>query len=647
MSGSTTGGGGGPAPARSAAVDGIRGAAALALLTVHVAMFSGLFGSRFYGPEQPPSNFWGAFVVSGFPSFIGVFFVLPAMYLYLPLAKAIIAGRPRPTGQGRAFVKRLLKLLPAYYVLVLVCMVALNRDEIDGPWFVLRPLLLLQVYLPSPFTPKLMNGLEITWTVPTMVQWYALLPVIAWVAHRFARRGTTPRARAARLMLPVPVLVAIGVTWVFVVKSNGWDNRIVFWWPQGFAPTMGIGMALAIGLALAKVAPDQTPRVLRAAASRPGLFWLGAAVTYLVNCARPFSVIGMDAIYSTAGLLVTYLMVAAFGLFAVTPLVAPGGRGGPRIVMALLRSGPLVHAGRVSYGIYLWHFAVMHFYLQGDKVLDGGVRPLREYWAQAGFWELELVTITGAVLLATVSHHLVEIPAARWGEWLLDRWFPARRPRDGDGVPHRTEAAAELDERDVVRANLVELESGTGIRLLDAAHPGGTTGTRWRAARADLATLWTLFAAWSDVLDRAARSDQETARTLLDGPSVVLPGPPAPLAARRITDCGVTRLTPDEALDRMNALFGATAQLVSAVEEVSDLVGAELDAVAAELEQRLRAADDAPTAAHAERLEALRAALREDPLRFWLGGAEDGYVDLSAADALRAEIAARPERRAS
>lgn len=637
--------GGGPAPARSAAVDGIRGAAALALLTVHVAMFSGLFGSRFYGPERPPSNFWGAFVVSGFPSFIGVFFVLPAMYLYLPLAKAIIAGTPRPPGQRRAFVRRLLRLLPAYYVLVLVSMVALNRDQIDGPWFVLRPLLLLQVYLPTPFTPKLLNGLEITWTVPTMVQWYVVLPLIAWALHKFARAGATPVARARRLMLPVPVLIAVGVAWVFIVKANDWDNRIVFWWPQGFAPTMGIGMALAIMLALAKVAPEHTPKIMRLGAARPGMFWIAAAATYLVNCARPFSVIGMDAIYSTAGLLITYLMVAAFGFFAVIPLVAPGGSGGPKIVTSILRSAPLVHVGKVSYGIYLWHFAVMHFYLQPDAVVNGGARPLREFYGQAGFWQLELVTVTGAVLLATLSYHLVELPVAKWGEQLLDRYFPARTTA---ADPPSPVAVAEPDERDTVRANLVELESSAGVRLLTDAELTGSTAARWRTAHGDLCTVWTIFAAWSDVLDLAARSDARTARDLLGSPSVVLPGTPAPLAARRITDNGVTRLTPAAALARMDDLFVSTAELVVAVEEVAARIGTELDGIDVDLD-RPRPVDPGVEAAM-QRLIELRSDVAGDPLRFWV----DGAVDLTAPLELRAEVDAllgidpvAEERRAS
>ncbi|GAA4706008.1 acyltransferase family protein [Phytohabitans rumicis] len=573
---------------RSAAVYGIRGMAALALLTVHVAMFSGLLGTRALGDTRPPSNALGAFLVSGLPSFIGVFFVLPALYLYLPLAKSVIAGTRRPA-QGRGLVRRLLRLLPAYYLMLAVVLLAFHRGVVDGVWYVLRPVLLLQVYAPSPFVPKLLTGLEVTWTVPTMVQWYLALPLIAWASHRYAIRGATPAIRARRLMLPVPLLIGMGLAWLFFVKANGWDNRIVFWWPQGFAPSIGVGMALAVMIALAQVSPVDTPRFLRAAAGKANLFYLGALVVYLVNCARPFSVIGMDAIYSVSGLLVTYLMVTAFGLLTVPPLVAPGARGS-RLLDAVLTNRPVVHLGRVSYGIYLWHFAIMHFVLQPGSVRTGAARPIRELYGTSGFWKLEALTVAGAVLAATVSYYLLERPVAAWGDRLLSRRRPDRPPAVGTGPPDRlavigsapdpaadpatdptaAAVARAVADRDAIRANLLDLERAMGRELLATASLTGDTRQRWDAATVDLTALWDVFTAYSDVVDRAAAalrdSRPQAATSLLDGPSVRLTGAPAPLDRRHITDDGQVRLTPAAAVARMNELFARTAELVVTVE---------------------------------------------------------------------------------
>jgi peptidoglycan/LPS O-acetylase OafA/YrhL len=643
---------------RDPAVFGIRGLAALALLTVHVAMFSGLFGTKAFGTPRPPSNFLGAFFVSGFPSFIGVFFVLPAMYLYLPIAKAIIAGTPRPA-QRNAFLRRLFRLLPAYYAMYAVTLVALNREAIDGLWYVLRPVLLLHVYLPNPVVPNMINGMEITWTVPSMVQWYLALPLIAWVVHRFAARGATPAIRARRLLLPVPILIVIGVGWLFLVKANGWDNRILFWWPQGFAPTIGIGMALAVLLALAQVSPKDTPKLFEVVAARPYAFWLGAVAVYLVNCARPFSVIGMDAIYSTSGLLVTYVMVALFGLLTALPLVTPGVRQ-PALVGLVLNNRPVVHLGRVSYGIYLWHFAVMHFYLQPGAVLGGHVRPIRELYGKVGFVELETVTVLGTVAIATLSYYLLERPLGAWADRTLPDPHPRavaalRTPRrlpvtvpsssvlDAEGAA--SAVAAAVVDREAIRSNLLELEDSPAKRLLAGADLTGETRARWEAAVADLSALWETFSAYSAVVDeavtaldgsgRAPATELSRVTALLHGPSILTCEEPPPLAERDITDSGRQRLTVAAAVDHMNRLFRRTTELLARADTVWNEATSRLDEVRAALARAIALRPEsgerpAAIAAVEAGLQRIVDTLRTDPLALW----RDGRFDAAELDRL-------------
>lgn len=660
-------GGAGTGGDRSPAIFGIRGLAALALLTVHVAMFSGLLGTKAFGTPRPPSNWLGAFFVSGLPSFIGVFFVLPALFLYLPLAKAIIAGTERPP-QGRNVVRRLMRLLPAYYAMYLVVLVLLNRDAVDGLWYVLRPILLLQIYSPTPFAPNFINGMEVSWTVPSMVQWYLALPLIAAATHRFAARGATPVSRARRLLLPVPVLIGVGVGWLFLVKGNGWDNRMVFWWPQGFAPTIGIGIALAVLLALSKVSPADTPRLLRAAAARPHLFWFGALLVYLVNCARPFSVIGMDAIYSTSGLFMTYVMVALFGLLASLPLISPGAAP-YRPVHAVLTARPIVHLGRVSYGVYLWHFAVMHFYLQPGNILSGEVRPIRELYGQAGFWELELVTLGGAVLLASLSYYLLEQPLAARVDRFLARGTtrPRALPRAPlvatpaavvlSGDEAATTVATVVADRDAIQANLVDLERGFERQpLVGTELTGGSRQSRDRA-RADLARLWEIFNAYSAVVDEAARplvadrgptaADLDRISALLSQASILVEGPPPPLAQRHITEDGRVRLTVAAAVEQMNELFHRTAKLVAAAQAVRTTVVPRLEQLDADLVSAGRLVADqgdeslaATLAGVRDDLRRLHDTFRTDPLARW----QDGEVSTADLDELRNRIAAVRDR---
>jgi len=71
----------------------------------------------------------------------------------------------------------------------------------------------------------------------------------------------------------------------------------------------------------------------------------------------------------------------------------------------------------------------------------------------------------------------------------------------------RTEAAAAVAaavaERDAIQANLLDLDSSFGKRLLAGAPLAGETKRRWEAASQELGTLWETFAAYSAVVDRA------------------------------------------------------------------------------------------------------------------------------------------------
>jgi len=412
---------------RSAAVDGVRGLCALGLVFTHVAMISGLLGTR----EVPtghadPSNAAGAFLASGMQVLAGVFFVLSGLFLYLPFARSVIGGTRRPDA-GSNFVRRAVRLLPAYFAMYVVVLLVLNAEAIDSVWYVLRPILMMHIY-----DEVLMHGMEVTWTVPAMVQWYLALPVIAWAVHGFATRGATPVARAYRLMLPVPVLLGLGFGWLFFVDIREMGTRALFWWPMGLATFIGVGIALGTMVALSQVSPKDTPKLLRLGADHPNLFVAGAAVTLFINSARPFSEIGMDDVYSLNALVTTYGLFGLFGLLLVTPLVAPGARS--RTVDAVLGNKPVAYIGRISYGVYLWHFAVMHFYLQGENI--PGSEPLLPIFALrgiAGFGELFLVTAVGAIAVATVSYYLLERPLLAWG----DRYTRRRRERLTGSAPSR------------------------------------------------------------------------------------------------------------------------------------------------------------------------------------------------------------------
>ncbi len=213
-------------------------------------------------------------------------------------------------------------------------------------------------------------------------------------------------------------------------------------------------------------------------------------------------------------------------------------------------------------------------------------------------------------------------------------------------------------ERDAIQANLLDLDSSFGKRLLAGAALAGTTKQRWEAAALTLAALWETFSVYSAVVDRAVEAmagrvgSRELAEitALLTGPSVQLARGPAPMARRDLADAGGhDQLTLAAAVGQMRTAFAAVTEVASAAEQVWDEIAGPLHAAGADLGRAasgLSTLGDETlagevTAAQAE-LARLRGALNTDPLAFWSGS----QVIIPAADRLRDRAAAAAARAA-
>ena len=198
--------------------------------------------------------------------------------------------------------------------------------------------------------------------------------------------------------------------------------------------------------------------------------------------------------------------------------------------------------------------------------------------------------------------------------------------------------AAACNERDIIQANLLELDGSFGKRLLAGAPLTGTTRQRWESAAGTLAALWDLYEAYTAVIDHAAEAlarrpgQKELAEitALLTGPSVELDRGPAPLARRDLADTGREQITLTTARAQMRGAFAEVTGVVSAAEQVWNDVAGKLDAAAADL-TRVDALGDEDlarevAAARAE-LDRLRGLLNTDPL----GGQADPRDGGSAA----------------
>jgi peptidoglycan/LPS O-acetylase OafA/YrhL len=99
---------------------------------------------------------------------------------------------------------------------------------------------------------------------------------------------------------------------------------------------------------------------------------------------------GMELFNTPIDLLIVALVMA--------PLTVPHARS--RFIKTVLTWRPLVFVAKVSYGVYLWHIAVIYWFLGG---LIG----------QHNLIFAEVTVIGISIALATVSFYLVERPAQK------------------------------------------------------------------------------------------------------------------------------------------------------------------------------------------------------------------------------------------
>jgi hypothetical protein len=209
--------------------------------------------------------------------------------------------------------------------------------------------------------------------------------------------------------------------------------------------------------------------------------------------------------------------------------------------------------------------------------------------------------------------------------------------------------AAARDEREIMQANLLDLEGSFGRRLLAGATLTGITRQRWESAAGDLAALWDLYEAYSAVIDRAAetlarRPGQKglaEITALLNGPSVEIDRGPAPLARRNLVDTGREQMTLTTARARMSAAFAWVTGVVSAAEQAWNDMAGKLDSAAADLSEVDVLGDQDLAFERAEvqaDLDWLRGLLNTDPL--------GGQANPAAADRLLERAAAVAARSA-
>ncbi len=360
-------------------LDGMRAIAVLCVVLVHAAVYGAAIDGSLGGRLLAHLNVG-----------VTIFFLISGFLLYRPFIAERAGGAARP-GVPDYGKRRFLRIYPAYWLALTLLtllpgLTGVVHGEAASQYGLVWTLPLSNGS--SCFDPASGCGLAQTWSLVVEVSFYLVLPLYALAAARLARGRQTAvwlRWELGALALLAAASVCLQLT---DQGARSWVGATVLSYWLWFA----LGMALAL-LSVAFGEGRRLPTALAAVARRPLLAWLAAGLIYAGSCAllpaTPFLLGRGDRVAA-------HLAYAAIATLLLVPAVFGDGLGGaPR---RLLAHPVVAWLGLVSYGIFLWHFAVA-FELGFE---DGH-----------GFGFVLAATLAISIAAAAASYYAVERPLLR------------------------------------------------------------------------------------------------------------------------------------------------------------------------------------------------------------------------------------------
>ncbi|MDY6808716.1 MAG: acyltransferase [Actinomycetota bacterium] len=377
-------------------LEGMRAIAAIGVLTTHVAFQTRTVELPVLGP-----------LLGRLDLAVALFFGLSGFLLWRPWVAAAHRAAPRPRVR-RYLLHRVVRIWPAYVVVVFVVLTLLPDAKGADLTVWLANLTLTQVFVPLSLTA----GLTQMWSLSVEVAFYALLPVIglAMLRLRAGNSGT------GRIGWRIPALLGLGAlslgwAWLAIAlpAAAGVEPKN---WVFGHLPWFLAGLVLAemVG-AIEYETHRPVARWLRVTAGIGARRWVMAGllvVAYVLACTPLAGPTGLGDL-APWQFAVKMVLGAVCGFAVLAPLVLSAGP------FRVLCSRAMLALGRWSYGIFIWHLAVLAavFGLFGIVPFNGDFVLV---WA---------ITLALTIGVSAASYAFVEEPARR----RLRTWETARANR--------------------------------------------------------------------------------------------------------------------------------------------------------------------------------------------------------------------------
>jgi peptidoglycan/LPS O-acetylase OafA/YrhL len=365
--------------------DSLRAIAALSVLAFHAGYIA------YYTATTPLRQYTSHLDVG-----VTIFFLISGFLLYRPFARARMLDEPTPHTGAYAW-RRFLRIVPAYWVALTVVAIWMSLDGVFTAGGIPTFYGFAQIY----DAKDSLGGIGQAWTLCVEVTFYAFLPLWAFMMRRV--RGGGVRAE----------LVALALLWVASLGYKAWALTQTGPTDLGSAPYLqplpnfldqfAVGMALAV-ISVHVEQLETPPRWVEWIRAHTWVPWAGAAVAFwFVSTQIGFSgeliqhysrrmFVGRHELYT----LIAFCLI-------VPAIVAEPGRG---LAGRVLGNRVLTYLGVVSYGIYLYHYAVV-------KQLEDWIGPGEGGPLLFRFLVYFIVGAAGATLLASISYYVVERPALR------------------------------------------------------------------------------------------------------------------------------------------------------------------------------------------------------------------------------------------
>ncbi|HEX4161333.1 MAG TPA: acyltransferase family protein [Acidimicrobiales bacterium] len=241
-----------------------------------------------------------------------------------------------------------------------------------------------------------------TWSLAVEEQFYLIWPLVVLGVMHFTR--------SLKALFLLCVAAAIGsAVWMYVVYDGGLNTNRAYLATDTRSQCLFIGCAIAVGLVLLAQRGHEQGRLAK------GDLWRPASNAGLAVCGALGIVgaIGAVSIWLLTTSLSSFPYSGGFFLIGLSVgAVIVAAVAAPRsIVPRFLALAPIRYVGRISYGLYIWHWPLF-IWLNHQRVGLYG-------------WQLFVVRAAVTFAVSVASFHLVERPirmgtfVSQWRAWLV------------------------------------------------------------------------------------------------------------------------------------------------------------------------------------------------------------------------------------